>query len=149
MADVREDVVTSYTPMVADMANHDRLVPEHLSTARAWIAAIRGRDKVFGGDPFGDPAWNLLLDLYVAHHEQTLISLSSACIAAGVPQSTGLRLISLLRARDLLQRQQDTIDRRKSYLSLTENGRVKVETALDLAVRSDRRLGLARLQRVQ
>ena len=38
---------------------------ERLVTAVGWMRARDERDRVFGADLFFDPAWNMLLDLYV------------------------------------------------------------------------------------
>jgi len=36
-----------------------------------------------------DPAWDMLLDLTAARAESRAVSVSSLCIAAGVPTTTG------------------------------------------------------------
>src|SRR5690606_28555572 len=51
------------------------------------------RTHFFGGDLFADPAWDILLDLTAARVERTRVSVTSLCIASGVPPTTALRWI--------------------------------------------------------
>jgi DNA-binding MarR family transcriptional regulator len=73
-----------------------------------------------------DPAWDLLLDLFIAGEERRRVSVTSACIAAAVPPTTGLRWINLLEDQELIERGNDPDDGRKVYLSLTSTARSKV-----------------------
>jgi hypothetical protein len=43
------------------------------------------RARYFKRELFKDPAWDILLDLYVARADGRGISVSSACIASGAP----------------------------------------------------------------
>ena len=38
---------------------------------------------------FGEPAWDILLDLYIANVENKPVSVSSACIGSAAPPTTG------------------------------------------------------------
>ena len=80
----------------------------------------RQRDDLFRDQAglFAEPAWDLLLDLYVAHYQQGSISISSACIAARVPQTSGLRYIATLVRRGMVRREPDPFDARRVYLFL-------------------------------
>lgn len=100
--------------------------------AKALYAARRRRERIFGanGELFGDPCWDILLDLYVAEHEPRTVSISSACIAACVAQTTALRWIASLEGRGLLERKNDPQDGRRSYLRLTAVGLRLMEEAL-------------------
>lgn len=84
----------------------------HISRARA----LRGRAFGAAAELFGDPAWDILLDLYAAHARGQLISISSATIAAAVPPTTALRYIEALQRHGLVERQPDPDDRRRWYL---------------------------------
>src|SRR5690348_16832677 len=61
------------------------------TTVRAIIAARAARQRHFDGDLFADPAWDILLALYVLRCEQRRTSVSKLCISIGVPMTTGLR----------------------------------------------------------
>jgi len=119
--------------------------PSKKLIAEAWIAALRQRNSVFTEGIFADPAWDLLLDLYVSHCNGRQVSVTSACIAANVPATTALRWIGVLESKGLIVRNDDTHDNRRKLVSLTDDARAKVEAALDGAAKSDRRLGLGRL----
>lgn len=83
----------------------------------------REREKLLGADLFADPAWDLLLDLAVSEAKGRAVSITSACIASGVPPTTALRWIALLEERGLVVRREDTMDRRRAFLELSDKGR--------------------------
>jgi len=91
---------------------------EALDSARATYAARRLRDRMFGDQLFSDPAWDLLLDLYIAHWEGRPVSVKSACIAASVPQTTALRYIAHMVELALIKRSSHPVDARIKYLQL-------------------------------
>lgn len=78
------------------------------------------RARFFDADLFADPAWDMLLDLTAARAERARVSVTSLCIASGVPPTTALRWISQMTEAGLLQRAEDETDRRRAFISLTE-----------------------------
>lgn len=78
------------------------------------------RARFFDGDLFADPAWDILLDLTAARAEHRRVSVTSLCIAAGVPPTTALRWISQMVEAGLLVRIDDEIDRRRAFIALTD-----------------------------
>ena len=60
---------------------------------RDYVSRRQMRSDLFPSAYFADPVWDMLLDLYAAHHENRLVSVSSLCIASGVPATTALRWI--------------------------------------------------------
>jgi len=74
------------------------------------------RRGIGGGDLFGDPAWEMLLDLLLAKIEGHTVSVSSACIASGAPMSTALRLVRRLVGEGVLCKLPDETDRRRHFL---------------------------------
>jgi DNA-binding MarR family transcriptional regulator len=89
---------------------------------RAIIRNRQIRKQHISGRLFSDPAWDMLLDLTVAYAEHARISITSLCIASGVPQATALRWINLLVGAGLVQRVEDIVDRRRVFVALTEEG---------------------------
>lgn len=85
----------------------------------AYLLMRRKRNDIFGEDLFADPAWDMMLDLYVATKVRRPISVSSCCIASGVPPTTALRWLSELERRDLVRRIDDELDKRRSFVVLT------------------------------
>lgn len=108
--------------------------PDRLTVAMSLIRARKARDDIFGGDLFFDPAWNILLELYLHRRQRTAVSITSLCAAADVSSSTGLRWVTLLERRGLIAREFDPFDRRKTYAILTEEAVRRLEQALDGAV---------------
>lgn len=80
------------------------------------------RNRLFGSDLFADPAWDMLLDLYAAHLSNELNSVTSLCLASGVPPSTALRWISKLESGQWVFREPDQADRRRFYIRLSPKG---------------------------
>lgn len=78
------------------------------------------RARFFDGDLFGDPAWDMLLDLTAARAEHTRVSVTSLCIASGVPPTTALRWIGQMIDAALLERVEDETDRRRAFITLTD-----------------------------
>ncbi|BBC72254.1 conserved hypothetical protein [Altererythrobacter sp. B11] len=78
------------------------------------------RARFFDGDLFADPAWDMLLDLTAARAEHVRVSVTSLCIASGVPPTTALRWIGQMTAGGLLQRVEDETDRRRAFIALTD-----------------------------
>ena len=79
------------------------------------------RARFFDGDLFADPAWDMLLDLTAARAEHARVSVTSLCIASGVPPTTALRWIGQLTDAGLFERLQDDTDRRRAFIALTDN----------------------------
>ncbi|MEY4473755.1 MAG: hypothetical protein RL671_2059 [Pseudomonadota bacterium] len=78
------------------------------------------RGRYFDGDLFADPAWDMLLDLTAARAEHTRVSVTSLCIASGVPPTTALRWIGQMTEAGLLQRVEDETDRRRAFITLSD-----------------------------
>jgi DNA-binding MarR family transcriptional regulator len=121
---------------------------ERLTTAIAWVRVREERDRIFGADLFFDPAWNILLDLYISERKGMMVSVSSMCIASKVPSTTALRWLTLIEKRGLIGRRPDDYDRRRSFLFLTDEGRKKIEATLDRAQESNSRLGIELVKRL-
>lgn len=91
--------------------------------AREAYATRRRRCAIFSNDElFGEPAWDILLDLYVAHAENKPVSVSSACIGSAAPPTTGLRWLGVLAEQGLILRQHDPEDQRRVLVKLTAKG---------------------------
>jgi DNA-binding MarR family transcriptional regulator len=87
---------------------------------RRIIRQRQSRARFFDGDLFADPAWDILLDLTAAQAEHARVSVTSLCIASGVPPTTALRWIGHMIDAGLLARVQDETDRRRVFIVLTD-----------------------------
>ncbi len=89
------------------------------STIRNLIKLRRMRENHFPDGLFADPAWDILLDLFAAKLEGRTVSVSSLCIAAAVPPTTGLRWITTMTEHGALVRRQDPDDARRVFIELS------------------------------
>jgi hypothetical protein len=87
---------------------------------RRIIRQRQMRGRFFDRELFADPAWDILLDLAAARAEHVRVSITSACIASGVPPTTALRWITQMIDAGLLERVQDDVDRRRAFVALTD-----------------------------
>ncbi len=95
----------------------------HADAARQAYANRRRRTALFGNaELFGEPAWDIMLDLYIAHAEGKPVSVSSACIGSAAPPTTGLRWLGVLADNDLVLREHDPEDQRRVMVRLTDRG---------------------------
>jgi DNA-binding MarR family transcriptional regulator len=99
------------------------IVPAPVDTeavkVRNLIKLRRLRDQHFDASLFADPGWDILLDLYAAKLEGKAVSVSSLCIAAAVPPTTGLRWITTMTEHGALVRRQDPNDARRVFIELS------------------------------
>lgn len=60
----------------------------------------------------------MLLDLFIHEREGKALSISSLCVAAGIPMSSGLRLVQHMCNARLLRRIPDPQDGRRSFMRI-------------------------------
>ncbi len=103
-----------------------------LAVARALLALQISRGRAVGGDLFADPAWDMLLDLFVATGEGRSVCVSSLCLAANIPVSTAHRWVQALARTGAILRREDPLDRRRIFveLPLTVLGAIESELLL-------------------
>lgn len=83
------------------------------------------RESLFGDGDAADPAWDILIDLYLKARAERDVSVSSASIASLAAPTTALRWISRLCEVGLVVREKDEGDRRRSLVRLTVEGEAK------------------------
>ena len=104
--------------------------------ARETYNLRRRRARFLPTDLFGEPTWDILLDLYVATCENRSVPTTSACIGAHVPPTTALRWLRILEARGLVEREEDGSDGRRTFVRLSEQGLTAMEDWLRTALAS-------------
>ena len=102
-------------------ATDDRAALPDPRLVRRIIRQRQLRARYFPGNLFADPVWDMLLDLTAAAAEHSRISVTSLCLASGVPPSTALRWIAQMAEAGLVQRQEDNTDRRRAFIVLTDS----------------------------
>lgn len=97
-----------------------------LDNAQRLWALRRNREAIFSGSEyalsFGEPIWDMLLDLYISESIGRKISVSSLCLAAHVPQTTALRYLGEMLESRLVVRVDDPRDLRRSFVELSDEG---------------------------
>jgi len=107
---------------------------QHLRRAKLLYQARRRRDTATGiPGLFGEPAWDILLDVFIAFKSRREIQVSSVCLESGVPSTTILRWLTRLEQEDLIYRAHDTVDGRRRYVRLTDAGEALMRRVLDVA----------------
>ncbi len=126
-------------------ADHNQSTPED-TLASDWThetqrsAAVRAREiyafrrrrnlKFEGLARFDDPAWDILLAIYIDEADQRQVSISSACLASHVAQTTALRWIVRLEETGVLVREDDPFDGRRANLRLSPIARERMTQLL-------------------
>lgn len=106
-----------------------------------WIYSSR-QDRPGGSDTrlFGEPAWDIILDIYIHQAKGRSTSITAACIGSHAPATTALRYIDLLCELDWVEKIPDDNDRRRSLLALTASAKDQMDGYLDRVLE-----GLARM----
>jgi len=100
----------------------------------------RRRRNYLDGDIFGEPGWDILLDLFAARLKDQMISVTSACIAGDVPSTTGLRWLRQLECSGLVERIDNPNDQRSSFVRLTDKANQAMRDYFDSAFSQSERL---------
>lgn len=91
---------------------------------RLWLLR-RNREAMLSASgyslSFGEPIWDMLLDLYISESIGRKISVSSLCLAAHVPQTTALRYLGEMLDAHLVLRVDDPRDLRRSFVELSDD----------------------------
>jgi DNA-binding MarR family transcriptional regulator len=101
-----------------------------IALTKSLLAERRLRSKYFAKLEFGEPVWDLLLDLYMSNLTGRSVSVSSACVAAYVPPTTALRYITMLVSQGIMLRVADKNDARRVFLALSDETRLAIERYL-------------------
>jgi hypothetical protein len=78
-----------------------------LGASAAKVYRDRRRRETIAGTAglFGEPAWDILLKLFVAACERRKVSVAAACAAADVPEAVALRWVAILENGGLILRE--------------------------------------------
>jgi hypothetical protein len=111
----------------SSLNRHPAIIADHgeeRATARAWAerfyAERRRRDALFPDGLFGEPAWDLLLAMFVAREKNQAMILCKAYKAAGITDTTGRRLLDRMEADGLITRRRAPRSRKMRIVELTE-----------------------------
>jgi DNA-binding MarR family transcriptional regulator len=77
------------------------------------------RANYINGSLLTDPAWDMLLDLFIQKIRRRRVSTSSLCLTTNVPRTTALRWIDVLQEEGLLHRSAVHDDDRLEVVEIT------------------------------
>lgn len=86
--------------------------------AEAMYRHRQSRRELFPGGLFGEPGWDILLDLYISSKRNRQVTVSDACLASLVPSTTALRSLAQLEQEGMVERHRDPQDGRRIYVRL-------------------------------
>jgi DNA-binding MarR family transcriptional regulator len=81
------------------------------------------RQQAFEQISFGEPAWELLLSLYIVDSERRRLRTGELCKLAGLPLTTALRWLEHLRVNGLIKQLPHLFDQRATTIELSSKGR--------------------------
>ena len=96
-----------------------------VTLAQDMLAERRARTVTGIDDLLGEPAWDVMLFLYIEDGQDETPRTKAVCHASGVPQTTGLRYLALLEERGMIVRRTGT-DGRCRLLRLSSEGRQRM-----------------------
>ncbi len=112
----------------------DARMADLVDTASRIYRFRRRRDarasEIAGEGLFGEPAWDLLLDLFIQTSYGRRVTVTNACVGAAAPATTALRYIAAMEDKGLVERHPNPEDRRSNLLKLTPDGHDMVVTML-------------------
>lgn len=100
-------------------ASHDVLEADCIAFLEGQFRIRRLRGRHLPGLSLGEPAWDILLDLAIAHYWRRETSVTSLCIAADVPSTTALRWINSMTKAGVIVRRPCQRDGRRSFLAIS------------------------------
>jgi DNA-binding MarR family transcriptional regulator len=77
---------------------------------------------------FGEPAWDLLLTIYVHDEKRAVLTISQLAELANTPMTTALRWIDYLEETGLIVRDRSSADERASAIALSDHGRAQLQS---------------------
>lgn len=109
----------------------DQLGLDLVARAETLYDQRRRRNHVFGTDNlFQEPVWDLLLYLFIAGERSRGVSVVEACHSSGVPETTALRWLQMLRRDEWVRSLPHPADRRIKLVELTPAIKEKMRTYL-------------------
>lgn len=111
-------------------------IVENLAEKKCQSSRLRAQDlrkirilknDIFGSDLFSDPAWDILLDLFVYDDNGMGIPLTSVGIDQKIPISTLSRYVDRMALQGFIIKTEDTVDKRRILLAISPTYRKELE----------------------
>lgn len=122
--DARVDTLAGESDGGRPTAEGKPLDPRDL--AKQLLAQRVARFDHFSADLFYEPAWDMLLALFVAQEDRRVMNVKTLVASAHAPVTTSQRWIDHLHKLKLIDRVIDPVDRRRIEISLSDSGRTAI-----------------------
>jgi hypothetical protein len=109
------------------VAMHDGDLTDY---ARQILAGRKQRDRYFDPMLFSNPAWDILLNLYVADGEGKPFNVLDTCLTSAVPQGVALRWLTYLEQEDMVIEVPDPARPRQTLIRLSDQTRLTITSYL-------------------
>lgn len=104
---------------------------EKAALARTIVVGRRRRGQIFSEVRFGEPSWDMILELYLSACDGQSVDVTSLCRACSVSQTTALRHLDRLERQGLVRREADVADGRRIFVRQCETLRLQLEHWLE------------------
>ena len=123
-------------PPIEQRPAHTGSGPLKLCARRIYEGRKR-RSAHFGQQMFNEPAWEMLLILYLEDSGERQLQ-ARLVELSGASRSTGNRWIDFLVRKGLAKREEHPTDKRRNFVTLSEKGRTLLELYLSETCGKDR-----------
>jgi len=89
------------------------------------------RNHHFDAGLFADPAWDMMLDLFIAEAEGRETPVMNLCLSSQVPETTTLRWVKTLEHAGIVIRRKDEHDQRRVLVRLSPEAAKALAAYLD------------------
>lgn len=103
----------------------------HAFIARRMLHILRLGNETLGGQLLSNPAWEILLDLFVHRSEGKRVTIVSLCITATAPAGTVLRYLNALTEAGLVIQANAEDDRPSPIIDLSADAFTSMKAILD------------------
>lgn len=86
-------------------------------------------------DLFGEPAWDILLQLFLGHSNRRGVKIEDVTITSGLTMTSALRLLEFLEHKGLIFAYRGEENTRQIYLRLSSRGLLEMAQYLDRVAR--------------
>jgi hypothetical protein len=94
------------------------------------LAGRRQRDRYFDPVLFSNPAWDILLNLFVADADGRPVTVLESCLASTVPQGVALRWLGYLKQEEMVIETPDPGRPRQTIIRLSDQARMAIAAYL-------------------
>lgn len=120
----RDDVVRLLSLLLGqDEVEERRRDVSLVRLAESILSDRRRRSEIFNPAMFGEPAWELLLTLFVMDRQGPRLTIGALAQAAGAKLTTALRWLEYLEDQDFVRREPHPNDMRTAFIELTDKAR--------------------------